>query len=334
MTNRVDFEVWGYDTQLRAQTQSNGWKRVNDNMMHAGKAYLIGFNPGQTNTIRLKAAASWKTNLFNGTSMQVVAAGSGDHANWNGLANPTMRYIDVNRKTEVFNNNTHEWDSYDPEALSFNFVVGTAFFVQSDEAVTISNTDHGNYRAPKRESENKCAYAVRITREDATDFDNQIIVRASEEATGEYTQGHDMLTMNGTSSNTAALLWTENYGGKRLAIEEAAWLNGTATYELKMYAPKAGTYSISVAEAKANADLYLTYEGSIIWNLSESAYPIDLKKGTTEGYGLLLQAKAPGAATGVDNIDASEAAQKVIIDDHVYILRNGQMYGVDGKAVK
>ena len=339
MTNRVDFEVWGYDTQLRAQTQSNGWKRVSDNMMHAGKAYLIGFNPGQPNIIRLKAAANWKDHLFSGTSMSVESTGSGDHDNWNGLANPSGRYIDVNKKAEVFNNNTHLWDSYDPAALSFNFVVGTAFFVQSADAIMISNIDHhGQYRAPKRVDETKCAYAVRITRDEAESFDNQIIVRASEEATGEYTQGHDMLTMNNATSKTAAMLWTENYGGKRLAIEEAAWLNGTASYALKMFAPAAGTYSISVAEAKANADLYLTYEGNIIWNLSESAYPIDLKKGTTEGYGLLLNAKMPQTPTGVETIDNSQFTihncQKVIIDEHVYILRGGEMYDVTGKAVK
>lgn len=336
LTNRSDFEVWGYNTTKRAQTQANGWERVSDNMMHAGKAYLIGFNPDQPNIIRLKAAAGWKTNLFNGTSMQVVAAGSGDHANWNGLANPTMRYIDVNKKTSVFNNNTHNWDSYDPAALQFNFVVGTAFFVQSADPIAISNTDHHNeYRAPKRENDGECAYAVRITREDATSFDNQIIVRASEEATGTYTQGHDMLTMNGTSSNTAALLWTENYGGKRLAIEEAAWLNDQASYALNMYAPKAGTYSISVAETKDNADLYLTQDGAIIWNLSMSAYELSLNKGLTSNYGLLLIKKAPGIATGVDEISGEKAGvQKIVIEDKVFILRGGKMYDVTGKAVK
>lgn len=334
LVNHTDFEVWGYNTQKRATSQSNGWERVTDNMIHAGKAYLIGFNPGQPNIIRLKAAANWKEHLFSGTSMSVVATGSGDHDNWNGFANPTGRYIDVNKKTSVFNNNTHNWDSYDPAALSFNFVVGTAFFVQSADAMAISYTDHGNYRAPKREDDTECAYAVRITPDEATNFDNQIIVRASEDATGQYTQGHDMLTMNNATSKTAAMLWTENYGGKRLAIEEAAWLNGTASYVLKIYAPKAGTYSISVACPKENADLYLTYEGTIIWNLSESAYTMDLNKGTTNGYGLLLRAKVPAVVTGVDQIDAKAGAQKVIIDEHVYILRGGQIYGIDGKIVK
>ena len=341
LVNRSDFEVWEYDPQKRADTQSNGWKRSSDNMMHAGKAYLIGFNPGQPNIIRLKAAAGWKTNLFSGTSMSVTKtaeiASAGDHDNWNGLANPTGRYIDVDTKTTVFNNNTHLWDSYDPAALNFNFVVGTAFFVQSASAITIGNTDHGNYRAPKREgaNESKCAYAVRITRNEATSFDNQIIVRASEDATSEYEQGHDMLTMNDATSKKAALLWTKNYGGKRLAIEEAPFVGDKASYELGIYAPANGTYFISVAEAKDNADLYLTYEGSIIWNLSAGAYELELGKGATNEYGLMMVRKAPQVTTGVENVQGDKTqCTKVILNDHVYILRDAQLYDVTGKAVK
>lgn len=338
LVNRSDFEVWEYDPQKRADTQSNGWKRSSDNMMHAGKAYLIGFNPGQPNIIRLKAAAGWNTNLFSGTSMSVVSTGgSGTHDNWNGLANPTGRYIDVDKDAQVFNNNTHGWDSYALDAARFNFVVGTAFFVQSASAITIGNTDHGNYRAPKREgaNESKCAYAVRITRNEATSFDNQIIVRASEDATSEYEQGHDMLTMNDATSKKAALLWTKNYGGKRLAIEEAPFVGDKASYELGIYAPANGTYFISVAEAKDNADLYLTYEGSIIWNLSAGAYEVELGKGATNGYGLMLVRKAPQVTTGVENVQGDKTqCTKVILNDHVYILRDAQLYDVTGKAVK
>ena len=335
---RSDFEVWEYDTKKRAQTMLNGWKRLTGNKMQAGYAYLIGFNPGTPNTIRFKAAEGWKDNLFSGTTISVTSAEAtdGTHSNWNGLANPTMRYIDVSTLTQVFNNNTHGWDSYDPAALQFNFVVGTAFFVQTTTAVTIGNIDHsGTYRAPKREDASMCAYAVRITHNEATNFESQIIVRASEDATGEYTQGHDMLTMNNATSNTAAMLWTENYGGKRLSIEEAAWTNGTASYVLKVYAPANGTYNISVAEPKNNADLYLTKDGNIIWNLSMGEYTVDLNKGNNEGYGLMLVSKAPMVTTGVDNINASESgAQKVIINEHVYILRGEKMYDATGRMVK
>ena len=340
LVNHSDFEVWEYDTQKRADTQSNGWKRSSDNMMHAGKAYLIGFNPGQPNIIRLKAAANWQTNLFSGSSLGVAeSTGSGDHDNWNGLANPTGRYIDVNANAQVFNNNTHQFDPFTYDALAYNFVVGTAFFVQSASDITISNTDHGQYRAPKRaEAESsKCAYAVRITRAEAANFDNQIIVRASEDATSEYEQGHDMLTMNNATSKKAAMLWTKNYGGKRLAIEEAPFSGDKASYELGIYAPAAGEYAISVPAPKDNADLYLTKNGMIIWNLSMNECTLTLEKGNNDGFGLLLVKKAPQVSTGVESTEygvQNSDIQKVIIDEHVYILREGQMYDVTGKMVK
>lgn len=330
LVNHSDFEVWGYNTSKRAQTQSNGWERVTDNMMHAGKAYLIGFNPGQPNVIRLKAAANW--NLFNGgTSMSVESTGSGVHDNWNGLANPTGRYIDVDVDAQAFNNNTHGWDSYALDATRYNFVVGTAFFVQTSSAVTISNTDHGNYRAPQRAG-NKFAYAVQITREGATAFDNQMIVRASEDATNAYEQGHDMLTMNNATSNTAALLWTENYGGKRLAIEEAPLVNNQAMYDLRIYAPAAGTYSLSAA-AKEGADLYVTYEGAIVWNLSLGDYELDLVRGTTTGYGLLLVVQPNQMPTGVENgelLNGENGVQKILLNGQLYILRDGHLYDAVG----
>ena len=335
MVNHTDFEVWGYNTQKRADTQLNGWERVTDNMMHAGKAYLIGFNPGQPNVIRLKAAADW--NLFSGTSMSVTTTTSGGttHDNWNGLANPTMRYIDVNADAQVFNNNSHTFDPFTYDAQAYNFVVGTAFFVQSSSAIAITNTDHGNYRAPQRAG-NKFAYAVQITREGATEFDNQMIVRASEDATNAYEQGHDMLTMNNATSNTAALLWTENYGGKRLAIEEAPLVNNQAMYDLRIYAPAAGTYSLSAA-AKEGADLYVTYNGAIIWNLSLGDYEMDLVRGTTTGYGLLLVVQPNQMPTGVENgelLNGENGVQKILLNGQLYILRDGHLYDAVGKEMK
>ena len=85
-------------------------------------------------------------------------------------------------------------------------------------------------------------------------------------------------------------------------------------------------------QAASEADVFLTHEGKIICNLNESPYEIELAQGTTEGYGLLLQAKMP---TGMETIDNSQFTihncQKVIIDGHVYILRDGRMYDVTGR---
>ena len=322
------FDLFEYDGKKRGETGVTGWKRV-QGKMKAGTACLIGFNPGQPTTIRLKAASA-----VGEPNKIALSAFDGDatNQNWNGVANPTLHYTNINKDVQTYNNedgeNGRKYIGYSYNSTSF--VVGTAFFVQATGQIDLSAATHDALRAPKRESERYEA-CVQIFRQEATEFADQMYVRASETATNEYEQGHDMITWNGTTANTA-MIWAENYG-KRLAIEEAPLVNNQASYALGIYAPKAGTYRIA-ATSENEGDLYLTQNGSIIWNLSMGAYELELTKGTTEGYGLLLQAKAPGAATGVDNIDASEAAQKVIINDHVYILRNGQMYGVDGKTVK
>ena len=342
LTNHVDYEVWGYDTEKRAETMSNGWTRLNGGMMQAGHAYLIGFNDGMDNMVRLKAAADWKANLYNKNYLELTAASNGadalgKHSNWNALGNPTTQYKSLNSENvsnvQMFDNNAHTFSTFD--LATSNFVMGRPFFIQYGSNIDIVDEKAGGeFRAPKRQSE-KFYYEVQIARVGKKNFDNQIIVRASEDATNTYEQGHDVITMNDATSKKAALLWTKNYGDMRLAAEEAPFADDRASYELGIYAPANGTYSISVAEAKDNADLYLTYNGSIIWNLSMSEYTNDFEKGNNQGYGLLLVKKAPQVITGVDNVEANEAGvQKVIINNHVYILRAEQMYDVTGKMVK
>ena len=154
--------------------------------------------------------------------------------------------------------------------------------------------------------------------------------------TNAYEQGHDMLTMNNATSNTAALLWTENYGGKRLAIEEAPLVNNQAMYDLRIYAPADGTYSLSAA-AKEGADLYVTYEGAIVWNLSLGDYEMDLVRGTTTGYGLLLVVQPNQMPTGVENgelLNGENGVQKILLNGQLYILRDGHLYDAVGKEMK
>ena len=91
-----------------------------------------------------------------------------------------------------------------------------------------------------------------------------------------------------------------------------------------------------IKEAPENTDLYLTYNGRIIWDLMASPYVFDLTQGTTEGYGLLMDARAPQITEGVDNIDAEgQTMRKVLIDNIIYIITpEGAMYDVTGKIAK
>jgi hypothetical protein len=132
-------------------------------------------------------------------------------------------------------------------------------------------------------------------------------------------------------------MWINRYDAK-LCVNTQELTNETADYPLGISIPQAGEYTIS-QEATAQADnnsLYLTYNGEVVWNLSDGAYTFSLPQGETMGYGLRIVAKTPSVATGVDEalIDAQGNTQKVLIDNKVYIIRGNNVYSADGQLVK
>ena len=343
MVFNQDFQMFEYQGAKRANT-GNGWQRVSG-IMKKNTAYFIVFdntNPKNQNIIRLKAMSNVipvasDTTLAAHPATNGTAQENAKNSNWNGIGNPALHYVDVNLTVSVFEPGDQGFEPYVATEAN-GFVVGTAFFAQSTETMTFANTHYGGeYRAPRREGATNYTYCVEIAKENASRYDNRLYVMASETASTSFEEGKDLPTLNSETSNYGALIWTKNYG-MRLAIEDAPLVNSKATYDLGIFAPTAGTYSISVAAPKENADLYLTYEGTIIWNLSMSEYTLDLNKGITNGYGLILRANAPSAATGIDEAESgkqkAESVQKIILDEKVFILRGGKMYDVTGKAVK
>ena len=335
MVLNTDFQLFEWDGDRRA-TGISGWKRVSG-VMKAGIAYFIGFDDERSNQNIIKLKATNKT-ISNKSSISAPEHSSSvddKYANWNGLANPNFRHIALNKDVQAFDHNIQAYTTYGTG--DYNFVVGTPFFIKETGDITIEAAYNSSFRAPKREVE-QLSYCVRIVREGKAGFDNQMYVRASEEASASYEEGHDLVTMNAETSNYGALLWTVNYGGKRLAIEEAPLVNDKASYALSLYAPADGAYRIETPTVREDASLYLTYEGNIIWDLTVSPYEAEFEKGQNNDYGLMLVRKAPQVTTGVETIDNSQSTihncQKVILNDHVYILRDGQLYDVTGKAVK
>ena len=339
MGYNVDFQAFVYDGGKRASNGTSGWQRVSGTM-EAGKAYLIGFDDEKENqkTIRLKAMS----NTIPTASQIDIEAHDADDANknWNGVGNPTLHYIALDgfsAKVQCYDNNLRTYKVYDP--TTHNYVVGTALFMQATSNINLADPDNEKFRAPRRvNAENeRYSFCVELAKEGATRCDSRLYVSASDEATSSYEPGKDMLTMNGTSAKFAALIWTENYG-KRLASEDVPMVNNKATYSMGIFAPNAGTYTISTTEASENATLYLTKNGRIYWNLTMGACELELAQGQNNEYGLVLRAEAPAVTTGVETVSGERlevsGAQKVIIDEHVYILRGGEMYDMTGKAVK
>ncbi len=334
LNNEEHYAIMDYHGDIRAQGLY-GWKKFRG-IMSPGVFYLMTVD-GNTKTFRFKMSG---VTLPTATSLALqLFAASGDgqstDAGWNGVANPTLQHGTVNQTVTVLNPNTYTYE--DKDAGEMNFVVGTPYFIQANATIVAQGMEMGAvddtkpYYAPKRVSENGFEnIKVFFGNEE---YKDKLTISANVEALNEYQIGKDLVKMTMTNTPSVAQIFGNAYNAKLCRVY-APMANDQAEYSLTLYAPNAGEYTISAPEME-DADIFLTYEGSIIWNLSMSDYTNDFAKGNNEGYGLILVKKAPQVITGVDNAEANEAGvQKVIINDHVYILRAEQMYDVTGKMVK
>jgi uncharacterized repeat protein (TIGR02543 family) len=347
LTNEVDYAIEDYHGDLRAQGKY-GWKKYRG-IMQPGITYSMTVN-GDIQTFRFKKVAgaySFDANPSVGFSQ--YNSGENTDAGWNGLGNMRLCYASVNNENIKENNGVRYVQILDAAEYAYksyavgeiNLTVGSAFFIQAANNGTMTFAAAHNapdiVYAPARTEAKRTDKPIAVTLSNENQSDRMYIT-ASEDAKSEYQIGCDLQKMFATNTPQAPMIYSVNYGGIKLAAEEAPIVNDKASYALSLYAPADGTYRIETPTESENADLYLTKDGHVIWNLSMNGYEVELTKGTTEGYGLLLVRKAPSVATGVEEPTSDSSlkgrATKVVIDEHVYILRDGQMYDVTGKAVK
>ena len=331
LVNEVNYAIMDYHGDIRAQGKY-GWKKFRG-IMTPGTFYLMTVD-GERATYRFKLApnsslvAAATKKLF-----EYVSANSND-AGWNGVGNPTLGYGKVGYNVKVLNPSTYTYEDFD--ANETNFVVGTPFFIQAEATETMSMlaASGTDAYAPARVEGNTVENIKVWFGHD--EYKDKLTISANEDALNEYQIGKDLVKMTMTNTPRVAQIFGNAYNTK-LSRVHAPLYNNQATYDLTLYAPAAGEYTIAAPQME-DADVYLTLNGAVLWNISMSPYTLDLQKGNTEDYGLLLQKhNAPQIATGVDNIegaDNSQAVQKVLLNEHVYILRNGQRYDVTGKLAK
>ena len=342
LTNGVDYLVMSYDEVKRASS-GNGWALFNGTMQ-----------PGRIYTITLDDAKTWNTFIFkkksgsnllsNGScTAQYSSIGEAKDRGWNGLGNGTLQHRELaglsGRKVQVYNFQEKIYEAFDADEKAY--AVGTAFFVQADAnmgTIDLTTTDGTKaLRAPQYASRALDEFRLTLTAEGEDRYTDRMWVSASEEATGEYVIGHDLLKMGTPKDAKVAQMWTVN-NDLRLCDIEMPLMDDKAQCPISFFAPQAQTYEIAVDQAPEDATLYLTYNDRIIWSLSASPYTIDLAKGMTEGYGLRIVARhnAPSVATGMDELNVDQDGnRKVLIDNMLYIITpEGAMYSVTGEKVK
>ncbi len=333
----VDFIVMEHSETARAAGKKD-WS-VTTGTMLPGRVYTITFDDEVVQNTFLFQKKQGSDLLASDSYQAVCSAGDSDKRGWNGLGNGTMQHKQMKTagmKVQLYDHTNNVYVTR--EADDYIFAVGTSFFIQvgGEQEIEFANATNRTIMAPAREARRTVTeFRLALREEGSEHVADHFWVSASEDATGEYVIGHDLIKMGTPTGSKVAQLWTKNNGLTLCDIEMPLANNG-ADCELGLYAPEAGMYEAAIERAPEDADLYLTYNGNVIWDLTASPYVFDLAKGTTEGYGLRIAARAPQIATGVDETNAdSKSVRKVLINNTIYLITpEGKMYDIVGKSAK
>ena len=356
------YEIVYYDTHTRATQgpSANCWKYLKHydqdgqpvEIMQPGQGYMIAFTCS-VQTVRFVKKEGAPV-IFDG-EVTVSAEGEGTNQGINALANPMAYYATLNAGPTV--GYVHDggeigsdgYEEFDIDNKSF--IVGRTVYiqVQSTEPVVTVEVEQSDAEqiskilAPARrkvvtDKEYLSLgdyYHVSIS--SATINGGSVYVLPEEDKEDKYVIGHDLVKMG--MSTKKPQIWVNRYG-VNLGLNTIAPINETAEFPINLYTPSAGDYTITNNQSPMTNDeyiVYLTQNGEAIWNLSDAPYAISLPAGVNKTYGLRLTArKSPTIATGVDEavVDAKNEIRKVLIDDKVFIIREGNVYSIDGQLVK
>ena len=345
-----DYDIVYYDTEERAANgaSKNCWKYV-DNETHRlipGRLYMIAFDKpvGHVGVLRFKKAASAPVNCTTPVSL-ITTGPAGGNNNWNGIANPMMYHAllgagvtecQVHDGGEIGKDGYYTYDMNNRK-----FFVGKAAFVQVPQnqapIVVTQATDQNPIvlHAPRRtkasvDTDNR--YDIQIAPSDEP-VEDRLLVLAEEDKADEYVIVSDLAKAG--VSPVRAQVWIDRYGEK-LCKNTTAFINNKADYPLVIFTPKAGEYDLFIDDQPNDETmLYLTYDGNAIWNLSYGGYVVNLEKGTTSHYGLRI-VRTPKVSTGIEEttIQNGDPIRKVMVDGKVYIIRNGEIYGITGQKAQ
>ena len=353
MTLGTHYDITYHDEATRASRGPvyDCWKYIEDlpagnRTLQPGVAYSISLL-FHVDTLRFTKASNSPIHYSENVDLVNTNTDDATNGGWNGIANPatfhTLLATGVDM-IQIHDGGEIGHDTYDAYPIaSYKFVVGKAGYVQVHTTASVLSVDEAGsqdpipvHAAPRRSNGITASelYTVELSSENMRT--DRVYVKADEDKADEYTIGSDVMKLS--TSQARPQIWVEQYNVK-LCKSTMAPVNGQTVYPLGLYAPVAGEYTITnnqSAEVEEENTLYLTYDGLPIWNLTDAPYSIQLEKGTNMHYGLLLVRNyAPSVTTGTEEIQTGlQAAQKVLWNNQVYILRGGEVYTATGKKVQ
>lgn len=342
-----NFYLISYDGAKRAMLGNVGdcWTfATNSDVMQPGILYMIYVTKDVEGLLFMKKdGAPLQTKQLTVQPYPQTTGHTYD-AGWNGIANPALFHAYLNANADTYGGGANFYQRYIPdetryEALNMEdepLIVGAPIFVQvAANKTVVAYEDWGDaaLHAPARKLiVDDSYYKIQIATDD--NYTDQLYVQTIEGKEDEYVIGLD-LAKAGLSS-TVAQMWVERYDTK-LCVNTTAPIGSSATYPLGIFAPQDGDYQIySATEMQSGQEMYVTLNGRTIWNLAYGPYTATLTAGNHTEYGLKL-IQAPATPTGVDPVTDNPSpltVKKVLIDNHVYIIRDGEVYTVTGQKVQ
>ena len=340
LTYGTHYAIATYNGSKRAQGK-RGWEYERATLRQ-GVFYMITVADEQYSTLvfQKKVGASL-TNGSTSIALNEYALNGGQTGDegWNGLANNQFHHVNLTSaltdKAQVYHHHTNIFETI---LLSDNsFVVASPFFIQaagSGHTLMLETASHSVLYAPIRNGSHASEFCVRLGKDDQS-YSDQLFLSADTEAANQYEPGQDLQKAQGVAGEAkVAQMSVSGYGMQLCDAAFPLAEDGTAFFPLHLTSPKAQSLQLYVQQAVAGQTLYLTYEGTPVWNLSESAYTIDLNKGDNNAYGLLLRQNAPQSATGIDTSASEVKTDKLIRNGVLYMLRDGILYDAQGKRVQ
>jgi hypothetical protein len=327
-----DFVIYEFDGYRRA-TQQRGWHLLaGDATLLPGHMYMLGTQ--ECTAWRFTAAApSAISEASSATINENHSTFGAHHSGWNGIANPKFCNASAGASeaplTTTYNNRLGVYEVQPTEGLVFN--AAAPFFVQVEEGGSLLFNTAAASSVVSRQNDLSQASGYSILSLADERYTDRAYLSFSADKQDAYTIGHDLQKNQMSTTPSVPQLWVDAYN-MRLSAYEALLSAEDVTVPLGMYAPEDGVYTLAASGLPATVSATLMHNGLPVQYLTEDACRLTLSAGNNSGYALRIQSKSD-ITTGISTVSNS-ANQKVLIDNCLFILRDGQTYTATGVRVR
>ena len=336
----VDFQILEYDGWLRATT-GKGWVKKDAGTLEPGTFYMIGIE-GNCNRWLFEKKSGANIQGDSHMNLNQYFAGNSDngkHNGWNGKGNSRLEYseMDLSGIADYIYSYNNEFGKFELKAAAgIELCVGQPFFIQASADASFDFVHNGGthpmpaLRAPQTANPQM---HFTLTSDQMHVGTDHMYVTMHEDAVTTYTIGRDVARMS-MNCKTAAQLWCLSADGTEQAAHDIALPETETVIPLGLFAPKDGEYLLNMSpRATDDFEVELLYNGTYAATLfADQPLVLDLNAGTTTDYSLRIRRRMP---TGIDQLQmTNDKCTKVLIDNHLYILKGEHIFDAQGKLVK